>query len=77
VSAATASPQPLDPGGRTEREVLEWAEANAALPRQALGRGFPIAWSDKLLDTLRRLQPALVEAAAGLSAEGARPARYG
>jgi uncharacterized membrane protein YccC len=73
LSAATAPPGPLEEGAGTEREVLEWVEANAALPWQALGRGLGIAWSEKLLDMLRRVQPELVEAGAGLNPEGAPP----
>jgi uncharacterized membrane protein YccC len=63
VAAVAAPPEPLEPGTRTERPVLEWAAANAALPQRRLSRGLSIAWSDKLLDTLRRVQPSMSAAA--------------
>ncbi len=72
VAAATTPPEPLEQGAATERPVLEWAAANAELPHHELSRGLAIAWSDKLLDMLRAIQPAMADAAARIESRDAR-----
>lgn len=70
VARAEAPPEPLPAEARTEREVLEWLRATGPEPgSDELSRALAMAWTDKLLDTLRGLQPRLAEAAGRLRAE--------
>lgn len=67
VAGAGAPPEPLPAGAATEQQILEWVRSTAAHARRGeLSLGLAIAWTDKLLGTLRGVQPRLAEAAGAL-----------